>query len=340
MPSENQPNPKKVGKDDMSVPQESASNPNPLEHDTDTAKWSGSDGYQERYSASYRERYLGLEELLEFAAERGKLEPPELATEVKQLKKVLFYTNPDTLDLDVLCKAEADLERLYATLSDLVAPVTLLTLRTTSQNYQVERPWWKAFFLGSGSVGRNFFRKLAWIAVLLVSLIFFREYVKLATELDLGNKFLQFVDPFLYGALGALVYLYKGLTEHYINRTLNPKKLSTNWLRIFMGSLSGGIIVHLFAEFIDISDISSAGASGDAALMALGFLAGYSVEFFYQVLDKLIRTITPKAGGGASEQGAVSGTPKQAQIEMLTNRLKEMDNEDDKAAIRKLLDKI
>ncbi|HIE00935.1 MAG TPA: hypothetical protein EYP59_11715 [Thiotrichaceae bacterium] len=346
MLSENQANPKEVGKNDRSAPQESvsatdANNPNPLEHDTDTAKWSASEGYQKRYSASYRERYLGLEELLEFAAETGKLDPPELATEVKQLKKVLFYTDPDTLNLDELCKAEANLERLYATLSDLVAPVTLLTLRTTSQNYQVERPWWKALFLGSGSVGRNFFRKLAWIALILVSFIFFREYIKLATELDLGEKFLHFVDPFLYGALGALVYLYKGLTEDYINRTLNPKKLSTNWLRIFMGSLSGGIIVHLFAEFIDIKDIiSNTGASNDAALMALGFLAGYSVEFFYQVLDKLIRVITPKAGGGVEGQGAVPASPKQAQIEMLTNRLKEMDNEEDKVAIRKLLDKI
>ena len=111
-------------------------------------------------------------------------------------------------ELDELCKAEAELERLYATVCELVAPVTLLTLRTTSQNYQVDRPWWKAVFLGSGSVGRNFFRKLAWVAVVLVALIFLREYFKLATDLDFGEKFLQFVDPFLYGALGALVYLY------------------------------------------------------------------------------------------------------------------------------------
>jgi hypothetical protein len=342
MPSENQIDPQ-LKKENMPVNQNSATDNNPLEHDTDTAQWSGCEGYEERYSSSYRERYIQLEELMEFAAETGKLNPPDIAIEVKKLKKVLFYTPPEHLNLDELCKAEAELERLYATVCELVAPVTLLTLRTTSQNYQVDRPWWKAVFLGSGSVGRNFFRKLAWVAVVLVALIFLREYFKLATDLDFGEKFLQFVDPFLYGALGALVYLYKGLTEHYINRTLNPKKLATNWLRIFMGSLSGGIIVHLFAEFIDMGNIVDGAhqeASNQAALMALGFLAGYSVEFFYQVLDKLIRVITPKVGSMVDQEGGVTATPKQLQIEMLTNRLKEMDNEDDKAAIRKLLDKI
>jgi len=278
----------------------------------------------------YRLRYLALEELLEFAAENGKLDPPDLANEVKKLKKVLFYTPADTLSIEEICQAEAELEKLYAIVTELVSPVDILTLRTTSDDYRVQRPLWQAVFLGSGSVGRNFFRQLFWIAMILGGLIFLREYATVAG----GKDSLSFIDPFLYGALGALIYLYKDLTDRYTNRALHPKKLSTNWLRLFMGALVGGLIVHLFWPFMEDMVPSE---SFDAGAGAVGFLAGYSVDFFYQTLERLIRTITPKKTGN---QATIPTTSRQVQIELLTKRLKEMTDEEDKVAIRRLLEKL
>jgi len=275
----------------------------------------------------YQARYQELEELLEFAAENGKLDPPDLAIEVKQLKKVFFYTPPNLLPIKTLCYAEAKLERLYAALTELVSPVTVLTLRTTSDAYAVYRPGWKAVFLGSSTVGRNFFRQLFWVAMLLIGLICFRK-------LTMGGSAdpLNFIDPFLYGALGALVYLYKNLTDLYTKRTLHPKKLATNWLRLFMGALTGALIVNLFMPFFE------QGIAGmDVPHVAIGFLAGYSVEFFYQALDKIINLMTPQK---QDEQTITPTTPRQMQIEILTKRLKEMSNEEDKVAIRKLLEKM
>ncbi len=275
----------------------------------------------------YQVRYQELEELLEFAAESGKLDPPDLAMEVKQLKKIFFYTPPNLLSIKTLCYAEAKLEKLYATLTELVNPVTVLTLRTTSDAYAVYRPGWKGVFLGSSTVGRNFFRQLFWVAMLLIGLICFRK-------LTMGGEAdpLNFIDPFLYGALGALVYLYKNLTDLYTKRTLYPKKLATNWLRLFMGALTGALIVNLFMPFF------KEGIAGmDVPHVAIGFLAGYSVEFFYQALDKIINLMTPKKH---EEQAITPTTPRQVQIEILTKRLKEMNNEADKVVIRKLLEKV
>jgi hypothetical protein len=276
----------------------------------------------------YQARYRNLEELLEFAAESGKLDPPNLAIEVKKLKKVLFYSHPNTLTQEVLCETEARLEELYAILAELVNPVTVLTLRTTSEEYAVQRSSrWGSVFFGASSVGRNFFRQLFWIAMLLVSLISLRKLI------GGPEDSLAFVDPFLYGALGALIYLYKDLTKLYINRTLHPKKLSTNWLRLFMGALTGALIVNLFGQFFD-----SASADMGVSKVAIGFLAGYSVEFFYRSLDRIIEIITPK--GKRQKDSTVPMTPKQAQIETLTKSLKEMTNEADKATIRLLLEKL
>ncbi len=298
---------------------------NLLEMDSDSPELAGDEA--PRYSPNFRERYVELEELLEYAAENGKLDSMELAMEIKLIKKKLFYTPPEELGIDELCKTEAEMEELYSRISEIVAPVTLLTLRTTSSHYEVERTRWQSLFLGSGSVGRNFFRKMLWIVVALISVIFIKQYFIGSTAEE--GSFSAFIDPFLYGALGALIYLYKDLTDSYIARTLNPKQLAANWLRIFMGALTGGILFHLFSSNLQEITIGPA---------AIGFIGGYGVDFFYKTLDKIIKAISPKTTPPG--QHAAPVTAKQSQIEMLTKNLKEANNEEDKIVIRKLLEKV
>ncbi|MDM8559878.1 hypothetical protein [Candidatus Parabeggiatoa sp. HSG14] len=277
------------------------------------------------WSTNYQKRYSELEELLEFAAETGKLDQPDLVMKVKQLKKVLFYTSSENLSFDELCESEAQLEELYATMTNLVHPVDISTLRATSIKCRVQRPWWSALFLGSGSVGRNFFRQLFWVVVLICGSILLVNFL-----VESKKTFIDIVNPFLFGALGAWVYLYKDLTKHYVERTLHPEKLATNWLRLMMGGLAGGLLVYLFKSAYDESQLAAMGSVG------IGFLAGYSVDFFYQSLDKIISVVTPQ---GKTDQAAATLTPRQAQIESLAKLLKETNNEEDKAVIRGLLEK-
>jgi hypothetical protein len=107
--------------------------------------------------------------------------------------------------------------------------------------------------------------------------------------------------------------------------------LATNWLRLMMGGLAGGLLVYLFDPVFDKdSQIAAIGPVG------VGFLAGYSVDFFYQSLDKIISVVTPQS----KTEDSTTMTPRQAQIESLAKLLKETSNEEDKTVIRGLLEKL
>jgi hypothetical protein len=244
-------------------------------------------------NANYRHRYLELEELLEYAVEMGKLTPDISLEEIKNLKKLFFYTPSHQSDVATLCRAEAQLEWHYNQIAVLVAPVTSCTLRATSEDYPVVRnSRIAAYFLGDASVANNCFRQMLWIAMGLVGLMF---YFRLFGE----PNTIHYMDPFLFGAVGSLIYLYKALNECHTNRTFDPSKMTTDRLRLFMGALSGGLIVNLFDPSIisGANDVAQAGAtaqkSSTFSAAALGFLAGYSVDFFYGTLDRLIKNLLP-----------------------------------------------
>jgi len=307
-----------------------------------------------QYFQQCRDRYTELEELLEFAAENGKLDPPELAGRIKGLKKVLIYTPFDQLNLETLWQAETEMEILYSRIAQLIEPVTIETLRTTSEKYSVPRPWWQAWLLGSSSPGRNLFRQLFWVAVPLIGLVLFRGYAEVQIHVpdnvqawNIAYKFMKVIDPFLFGAIGAWVYLYKVLNDAYITRALHPRKISTDWLRLFMGALSGGLIVNvLFPDLVSVANMSpTIPKSSEIAKemptilsfssSAVGFLTGYSVDFFYRTLDNMIRVILPKTA-----DSGLPPTPKQQQMEILLKRLQEATSEEDKATIRRMLENL
>jgi hypothetical protein len=242
------------------------------------------------YNANYRQRYLELEELLEYAVEMGKLTPNVALDEIKGLKKLLFYTPAGEIDADTLCHAEAQLEWHYNQIALLVSPVTSETLRATSKNYPIIRhSKVEAYFLGDSSIASNNFRQMLWIAIFLVGLMFyFRTFSSQNT--------LHYIEPFLFGAIGSLIYLYKVLNECHTRRTFDPSKITTDRLRLFMGALSGGLVVNLFYDpnlaGVNASHVTNTTDTAFSSA-AFAFLAGYSVDFFYGTLDRLIRNLLP-----------------------------------------------
>lgn len=270
---------------------------------------------------NFRQRYFELEELLEHTVEKGKLESPELVKQVKALKKTLYYTPPN--NLDELCEAEAELERLYAIVAQMAHPVNIISLRTTSEHYRVVRTGWQkrfTLFLGDSSVADNFFLQFYWVgSILFILMMFF---------IILMNVEKSLFTPFLFGAIGAWLYLYKMLRELAIQRLLSRDKIGFDWLRLFTGAFIGGLLVLFFKE-------STQEFSG-TSVATLGLLGGYSVDFFYQTLDQLIQRILPK---NQEQSSAAPPTPKQQQMESLIKQLKDAD-EEDKEVIRKLLEKL
>jgi hypothetical protein len=302
----------------------------------------------------YRARYVELEEMLEYAAATGKLDPVSLGLEVKKLKKIFFYESPDYLTVQSLCEAEADMEELYSTLSQVIYPASIQTLRATSELYPVKHSWWSSWLLGSNSEGLNFFRQIFWVAIALIAMLFFKEYIGFyvggiphedppgsissivqRTPLELFNRMLQVITPFVYGAIGSLVYVYKTLSDLYVCRTLDPNKLANNWMRLFMGGLMGGLTVALFYQQYFQGGLDNEKISA----VAVAFLTGYSVEFFYRILDRIINTVIPKSEEDNAVQSSIV-LPKQQQMDSLFKRLKESKSEEDKAIIRSMLEKL
>lgn len=164
-----------------------------------------------------------------------------------------------------------------------------------------------------GANGDRYFRSpmglyLMMLWVIMFSLIFFAMYCdfyittfpekypegSVVPERDSGLLFFyQYLNPFVFGMLGANVYLMRITSTRLSGRTFNPAKLPEHFNRLFLGTVSGGVTILFLEESVAIGE-SVGGADGVAmSSAALGFIAGYSIEFLYQILDRIINAILP-----------------------------------------------
>lgn len=102
--------------------------------------------------------------------------------------------------------------------------------------------------------------------------------------------FYEYLNPFVFGMLGANVYLMRITSTRLSGRTFNPARLPEHFNRLFLGAVSGGVTI-LFLE----DGVAMGGANEGVAMSsaAIGFIAGYSIEFLYQILDRIIGAILP-----------------------------------------------
>lgn len=102
---------------------------------------------------------------------------------------------------------------------------------------------------------------------------------------------IQFLIPFTYGTLGACAYLLRVTEKHLRNRDFDIVRIPEHWNRVVLGTLSGGIIV-LFVNKIPGAD----GQSVELGAATVGLLAGYSTDFLFDTMDRIIKAILPKVG--------------------------------------------
>ncbi len=101
-----------------------------------------------------------------------------------------------------------------------------------------------------------------------------------------------FLIPFLYGALGADAYLLRETTEKLHNRQFDPRKIPENRARFLLGTLSGGVIVLFVSEDI----LNLPGTVFEVGGAALGFIAGFSTDFLFDTIERIIGALLPKIG--------------------------------------------
>jgi hypothetical protein len=101
--------------------------------------------------------------------------------------------------------------------------------------------------------------------------------------------------PLLYGALGALVFVVRTLSLEARDRLFRREALVSLNLRVFLGMISGLAIGWFWNQ-----SSQGAGTAGPMSVstlspFALAFVAGYGVELFFTLLDKIVSTFTSKS---------------------------------------------
>jgi hypothetical protein len=100
--------------------------------------------------------------------------------------------------------------------------------------------------------------------------------------------------PLLYGALGASVFVIRTLSVQARDRLFRREALVSLVLRVFLGMISGLAIGWFWNQ-----NPGPAAAAGPLTVttlspFALAFVAGYGVELFFALLDKIVSTFTNK----------------------------------------------
>ena len=119
------------------------------------------------------------------------------------------------------------------------------------------------------------------------------------TALDFIYEGLRHTEPFLYGALGAFAFVLRVTATRLYSRTFDPARIGEHVNRIVLGTLSGGAIV-LFVSQIPTDQGAQVALSG----AALGFLAGYSIDFLFGTLDRVICALLANDAGDKTGKAA------------------------------------
>ena len=96
---------------------------------------------------------------------------------------------------------------------------------------------------------------------------------------------LKYILPILYGALGASAYIVRSLATEIKEHTYSLESTVRYELRFYLGAVAGLSIAWFTSE---PKSAETAGILQSLSPLALAFLAGYSVELLFSLLDRLV----------------------------------------------------
>ncbi|HLF96317.1 MAG TPA: hypothetical protein VI457_04160 [Methylococcaceae bacterium] len=98
----------------------------------------------------------------------------------------------------------------------------------------------------------------------------------------------RYILPLLYGFLGACLYVLRTLASDIKALAYTPEQNTLYRLRVYMGMLAGLIIIW----FLPVTEADPGLKS--LTPFALAFLAGYSIDLLFALMDKLIAAFSGK----------------------------------------------
>jgi hypothetical protein len=203
-------------------------------------------------------------------------------------------------------------ELAYYRLAVAMSPVTAETLEATAATtFSIDgsrlyrfRDW----VLGN-SPALRFTRMFAAVAIAIAAFVILAEgkiYVlglegDALTEVRLKNT-LESLLPWAYGALGSCAYLLRSAHYYIYQRSFDLRRKPEYFNRVLLGAISGGAII-LFVNYL-VDDGS--GTALHLSSAAMGFVAGYSTDFLFNTIERVIAAIFPKTDSDPKVQPARS----------------------------------
>jgi hypothetical protein len=123
----------------------------------------------------------------------------------------------------------------------------------------------------------------------------------------------QYILPVLYGALGAVVFRMRNITVELDRMTYSRSASIRSGFRFCLGGIAGLAIGWFLAPDLNPIETALPGSSiipASLTSLALAFLAGYSVDLLFAVLDRLIAAVP--AAPPAPAAPATPAAPVQA----------------------------
>jgi len=103
--------------------------------------------------------------------------------------------------------------------------------------------------------------------------------------------------PWAYGALGSCAYLLRSAHIYIYQRSFDLRRKPEYFNRVLLGAISGGAII-LFVNYL----VDDGGTVLHLSSAALGFVAGYSTDFLFNTIERVVAAVFPKTDSDPKAQ--------------------------------------
>jgi hypothetical protein len=192
-------------------------------------------------------------------------------------------------------------EQAYYRLAGTLSPITAETLRNTRDFARTPEGGFFRRLLSTFSdcsPAQHFNRRLWAFTIAFAIFVVLAEWGSgvlgsRTNANDLWIKgtrdFLQSLMPWAYGGLGACAFMLRSAHYFIYSRSFDVRRTPEYFNRIGLGAISGGAII-LFVNNL----VNDDGSSINLGSAALGFVAGYSTDFLFNTIERIVNAIFPK----------------------------------------------
>lgn len=323
-----------------------------LDRDDNTTKTTATERH---FEEDFKREVEDATTLLDFVVAQGFKDPDGRKLDdriIEEIKK-----GQDLLDKTEKIPAtdRAAFDKAYRDLALFVSPVTIGTLRATSDKfgrYSRLSPmrtktaeaiiWsrkltlWTVYFVVIG-VGGDLLNEIS------------GQFLPPLDEVRGGGvpvryylqALLGILVPFTYGGIGSCAYLLRSCHQYIYTRQFDPRRIPEYYNRMLLGVVSGGAITLFISQIQD-----GKGATVRLGAASLGFLAGYNTDFLFNTIERVTAAILPKVGvetiqtAAARRSTALSVSLEGVSLKDLLDRHSKTTTPEERKLIEGLIEKV